>query len=215
MNKIKVILFDNDGVLAHTEELFFEINGKVFAEMGIEYPRIEFEHHTFLTNLGTSGFMKNIGCGTEQIDQFKTKRDRLWQYAVTQTNVTDEFAETIFNKLKMNYTVGIVTNTNRENFTKTHHNSKIPELADFVVLREDYLNGKPEPDSYLKALEISNCIPSEAIVIEDSPRGITAAKAAGIKTIVIPNPVIKNLDASHSDYQISSLSELPDFLKTI
>lgn len=215
MNKIRVILFDNDGVLAHTEELFFEINRKVFTEMGIAYPRSEFEHHTFLTNLGTSGFMRNIGCTQKQITKFKTRRDNLWQKAVTESNVTDKYAEAVFVDLKSSYKIGIVTNTNRENFIKTHHDSKIPELADFVVLREDYSKGKPEPDSYLKGLEIANCKPSEAIVIEDSPRGIAAAKAAGIKTIAIPNPVIKNLDVSHADYQIPSLSELPDFLKAI
>ncbi len=41
---IRVLFFDNDGVLAHTEELFFEINSKVFADMDIEYSRKDFEH---------------------------------------------------------------------------------------------------------------------------------------------------------------------------
>jgi len=212
---IKVILFDSDGVLAHTEELFFEINSKCFAEIGIPYPREAFEHHTFLTDLGTTGFMKNLGCSHEQIKEFRTNRNRLWQEAITERNVVDAAAEAVFTSLKEKYKIGIVTNTNRENFEKTYHDSNIPTLADFVITRENYKNGKPAPDGYFEGLKRAQVSSQEAIVIEDSPRGIAAAKSAEITTVVIPNPVIENLDVSEADYNISSLSELPKLLEKI
>lgn len=212
---IKVLLFDNDGVLAHTEEIFFTINKRCFDEMGIPYSREDFENHTFITDLGTTGFMKNNNCTDLQISQFKNNRNALWQTAITQTNTADPKAEHVFYILKNDYKIGIVTNTDRENFLKTHHLSRIPKLVDFVVTREDYDKGKPEPDSYLKGLGMANCTADEALVIEDSPRGIIAAKAAGIQTIAIPNPVIKELNISIANYQISSLSELPNLLKSI
>jgi HAD superfamily hydrolase (TIGR01509 family) len=215
MKDLKVILFDSDGVLAHTEELFFEINNNGFVEMGIPYTRQDFENHTFITNLGTTGFMKELGCNDDQIEQFRTKRNLRWQEAITQTNVVDSSAEELFAVLKVKYQIGIVTNTNRENFDKTYHDSNIPKLADFVVTREDYTNGKPEPDGYLKALEIAGCEPEEAIVVEDSPRGIVAAKVALIKTVAIPNPVIKELDVSEADHQIKSLVDLPKLLEQV
>ncbi|MEX0931650.1 MAG: HAD family phosphatase [Candidatus Paceibacterota bacterium] len=212
---LKVLLFDNDGVLAHTEELLFVLNNKCFEEIGIPYTRKDFENHAFITNLGTTGFMKNIGCSDAQINTFRNNRNLLWQNAVIQTNTVDPEAETVLSNLKTTYRIGIITNINRENFTKTHHSSSVPDLADFVVTREDYNEGKPSPDSYLKGLEMAKCNASEALVIEDSPRGIVAAKTAGIKVVVIPNPVIKNLDVSGADYKISSLSELPHFLETL
>lgn len=211
---IKVLLFDNDGVLAHTEELFFTINSQCFNEIGIPYSRKDFENHTFITNLGTTGFMKNIGCNDTQIEQFRIKRNFLWQEAVMQINTVDHKAEEVLSVLKNDYKIGIVTNTNRENFAKTHHHSRILDLVDFVVVREDYDKGKPEPDGYLKGLEIAACHPNEAIVIEDSPRGIIAAKAAGIKVIAVPNPVITNQKVFDAEYCLSLLSELPSFLKT-
>jgi phosphoglycolate phosphatase-like HAD superfamily hydrolase len=115
MNKdIQVIIFDSDGVLAHTEELFFEINNSGFIEMDIPYTRQDFENHTFITDLGTTGFMKNLGCSDEQIKEFRNKRNKLWQEAITQTNVVDKAAEDIFIILKETYKIGIVTNTNLE-----------------------------------------------------------------------------------------------------
>ena len=213
--KIKVLLFDNDGVLAHTEELFFEINTKCFKEICIPYTRADFENHTFITNLGTRGFMKGLGCTDKQIERFRAKRTLLWQEAVTETNMIDQNAEAVLSELKKDYKIGIVTNTNQENFNKTHHDSNIPALVDFIVTREDYEKGKPEPDSYVKALEVAGCTAEEAIVIEDSPRGIKAAKAANIVTVVIPNLVIKNLDVSQADYRVELLSELPEFIKSL
>lgn len=212
---IKVILFDSDGVLAHTEELFFEINGKCFTAIGIPYPREAFEHHTFLTDLGTTGFMKNLGCSAEEIEEFKTNRNRLWQEAVTERNVVDTAAEAVFTSLKRKYKIGIVTNTNQENFNKTYHDSNIPTLADFIITREDYINGKPAPDGYLEGLKRAQVSAQEAIVIEDSPRGIAAAKTAEITTVIIPNPAFTNLDVSEADYKIYSLSELPMLLEQI
>lgn len=212
---IKVLLFDNDGVLAHTEELFFKINTQVFTTLGIPYTREDFINHTFITNLGTSGFMQNQGCTEEQIKHFKTQRNALWTQAILDSNTVDPEAENIFKTLKQEYKIGIVTNTDHENFARTHHSSQIPEIADFVVVREDYDKGKPEPDAYLKALEIANCKPDHALVIEDSPRGIVAAKAAGVKVVVIPNKVINNIEIPETDFRIDSLSELPSLLKDI
>lgn len=212
---IKLILFDSDGVLAHTEELFFEINRKEFQAMGVDYLRSDFEHHTFLTDLGTTGFMKNLGFSDEQIKEFRNKRNKFWQEAVTKANVIDAAAERVFAALTETYKIGIVTNANRENFTMVYHDSNILTLADFVITREDYVNGKPAPDGYLTGLKRVNVSADQAIVVEDSPRGIAAAKAAGITTIALPNPVIHNLDISQADYHIASLSQLPDLLKVI
>ncbi len=212
---IKTILFDSDGVLAHTEELFLEINHKYISELGIQHAREDFENYTFITNLGTSGFLRGVGCSEQQINSFKEKRDKAWQERVYQTNVVDASADNVFQKLKEDYRLCIVTNTNRINFSKIYHDSNIPNLADFIILREDYINGKPEPDSYLEALRVSNTIAREAIVIEDSPRGITAGKRAGMLVVGIVNPLIANLDISHADYVIKNLEELPEVLSRI
>jgi len=211
----KVLFFDNDGVLAHTEELFFETNRKVFGEMGIPYTRHEFENHTFVNSLGTAGYMRGLGYGDTKIKEFKKRRDEFWQTEITKRNVVEPTAEKVLSSLKPNYRIGIVTNTNRGNFNKTYHSSTIPTLVEFVIYREDYDHGKPEPDAYLKALEVAAVSPDEAIVIEDSPRGIMAAKTAGLSVIALANPVIPNLDTSQADYHLKNIAGLPDLLETI
>lgn len=53
------------------------------------------------------------------------------------------------------------------------------------ITREDYVNAKPSPDGYLKALAQWNLSPTQVCGFEDSPRGVKSLKAAGIKAFHI------------------------------
>ena len=81
----------------------------------------------------------------------------------------------------------------------------------FQVLRtrEMVTAAKPAPDLFLAALDGLGLKPHEAVVIEDSAHGVTAAKAAGLFTIAVPNPVTAKLDFSAADIVATSLADLP------
>ncbi len=68
---------------------------------------------------------------------------------------------------------------------------------------------KPHPDIYQRVLSQLQIQPHEALVFEDSPNGITAAKAAGIFCIVVPNPLTSQLPIGRADYRLASLADLP------
>jgi HAD superfamily hydrolase (TIGR01509 family) len=77
-----------------------------------------------------------------------------------------------------------------------------------VRTRETVRQTKPAPDLFLGAVEDLGVAPEHAIAIEDSPNGVRAAKAAGLFTIAVPNPVTRSLDLSAADIVIESLSAL-------
>lgn len=54
-----------------------------------------------------------------------------------------------------------------------------------VVSAEAVVRGKPDPEGYLKAAAMLGVDPAEAVVFEDAPAGIAAARAAGIRTVVV------------------------------
>ena len=66
---------------------------------------------------------------------------------------------------------------------------------------------KPNPDIYLKALEVLKVQNTEAVVFEDSPNGVLAARRAGIFAVAVPNPLTKSLGVS-GDLTVSSLADL-------
>ena len=51
--------------------------------------------------------------------------------------------------------------------------------------------------------------PHEAVAFEDSPNGVTAAQAAGIFCVAVPNPVTCRLPLDHADHRLESLAHEP------
>lgn len=149
------------------------------------------------------------------IKDFVKLRDVLCCENIINADTVELTAMPVLTSLKENYILCIVTNTRRNMFQHTHGSNEMYHLFDKVVYREDYVNAKPAPDSYLEALEKAKLNAGEVLVIEDSPRGIQAAQNAGIKAVAIRNPHFPNLNTSNADYHINSLTELDDLLKTL
>ncbi len=63
-------------------------------------------------------------------------------------------------------------------------------------------------ECYIAVLVCLGVGASEAIAIEDSPHGITAAKRAGMRCVAIPNSITARLDLSHADVTLTSLADV-------
>jgi putative hydrolase of the HAD superfamily len=68
---------------------------------------------------------------------------------------------------------------------------------------------KPDPELYLNVLDKLGVSNSEAIVFEDSPNGILAARRAGIFTVAVPNQITRRLPLDGADLRLESLADLP------
>ena len=79
-----------------------------------------------------------------------------------------------------------------------------------VVLGNDpeIKNGKPAPDIFLLAAKRMNAEPTHCLVIEDSPAGIEAARAAGMFAVAVPDPNMDDRAYSNAHQIIRSLNEL-------
>jgi HAD superfamily hydrolase (TIGR01509 family) len=77
-------------------------------------------------------------------------------------------------------------------------------LFDRIVTGDDVSRGKPFPDAYLRAAEMLGVDPTECVAIEDSPVGLTAARAAGVATVGVPHDL--PLDDGSADMLWQTLS---------
>ena len=77
----------------------------------------------------------------------------------------------------------------------------------FVAIRaRDHVEqAKPAPDLYLSALETLGISAQQAIAIEDSRNGSLAARAAGLRCVVVPNSTTAGQDISHANAVLASL----------
>lgn len=70
---------------------------------------------------------------------------------------------------------------------------------DLVLCREDVTRAKPAPDGYRIALRRLGFTARRCVAIEDSPRGVHAARAAGLRCLAVPGPLTAVLDLSAAD----------------
>jgi len=77
-----------------------------------------------------------------------------------------------------------------------------------VLTREDYGKSKPNPDPFLTAIIRNGLQPEHCIIVEDSERGFAAAKAAGIRCIMIPNSLTKGGDFSGAYRVLNNAGEV-------
>ncbi len=67
---------------------------------------------------------------------------------------------------------------------------------------------KPHPDLFLLAATRAECEPDRCVVIEDSAHGVTAARAAGMSVVAVPNRITTGQDFSHADLVLDSLDDV-------
>ena len=78
---------------------------------------------------------------------------------------------------------------------------------DCIRCREDTRRAKPDPDLYLAVLECLGVAPTDAIAVEDSRNGVTAAKRAGLFCVAVPCSMTAHMDLSAADLRLGSLAE--------
>jgi HAD superfamily hydrolase (TIGR01509 family) len=83
----------------------------------------------------------------------------------------------------------------------------IRELLDVVVARDDVRNVKPDPELFLLAASRLGRAPSTCLVFEDSPNGMRAALAAGMRCVAVPNALTRPLARPDVDLVLDSLAE--------
>ena len=77
-----------------------------------------------------------------------------------------------------------------------------------VVAREDYRLDKPAPDAFLKAADLIGAASGECVVIEDSFKGLGAARAAGMPCVVVPNDYTRRGDFRGAQVVLDSMDDL-------
>ena len=101
-------------------------------------------------------------------------------------------------RLAASYPLGLASSSPREVIAFVLARSGLERFFAAWASSDDVARGKPAPDVYLKACSMVDAEPSACVAVEDSPSGMQAARAAGLKVIAIPNTFFP-LDQPSSD----------------
>jgi len=207
----KYILFDNDGVLVETEKWYFRANVEILKKMGITLD--EDRYRDIMIN-GQSAFKlaEEKGFDSKRVEEAKDQRNELYQHYIRNEDINIPGVLEVLSDLSKDYKMGIITSARREDFELIHASRGISDHMDFVLCSGEYGRSKPHPDPYLKGLELFGGEKHEAIVVEDSQRGLRSAVNAGIDCAVVYNTFTTSHDFCGATHFIKSLNELRGLL---
>jgi HAD superfamily hydrolase (TIGR01509 family) len=207
----RYILFDHDGVLVDTEFWYYQAGERALADIGLTLDQDQYLRD-MSQGLGTWDQARAAGIDEQTISRQRAVRDDYYQeYLRTEAIEIEGVVETLA-ELSKYVRMAIVTSAKRADFEIIHEKRRIRQFMDFVLVREDYELAKPHPEPYLTGLKRFGATKEEALVVEDSSRGLNSAVAAGLDCAVVYNDFTKAHDFSQATYRITTLSELKDLI---
>ena len=104
--------------------------------------------------------------------------------------------------------LGIATTNRKETIEMFFDNFGMREYFSYVITGEDVQKRKPDPEVYNLAVEKSGLSKEELLAVEDTSIGLSSAKRAGLRCVVIPNEYTAHENFSQADHIVESIQDI-------
>ncbi len=212
---LEAILFDFDGVVVQSEDVYDKATTKLGQLYGVEIPLSFFDANRGIAeSLFYERFKSAFGLDVDEEELQANGRKLLWDEFSASVHLTDGFQQ-FYTKIRANVEhVALVTATSRALLNEIFQNSNIDVKFDRIVTSSDVKKTKPAPDPYLKTCQLLGVDPGKALVIEDSPTGLRSATVAGCKTVGITTSCERE-SLKEANFIVDSFGELEELLTIV
>ena len=196
--KNKCVLFDLDGVLVDACDWHYEALNRALKEVAYyEISRQDhYEKYNGLPTLTKLSMLNDMGVITdEDVRKISDVKQEHTIKVIEELCKRDQSKVELMRALKDNgYEIAVVTNSIRMTATLMLANSGVLPFVDLLISNEDTDRNKPYPDPYIIAIHLLNSSHNKTIIVEDSPKGIKAAKDSGAHVLEVKDATEVNLE---------------------
>jgi HAD superfamily hydrolase (TIGR01509 family) len=207
---IDAVVFDMDGVLIQSEEVWDEVREAYVRERGGRY---DAEIQRAMMGMSSTEWSRYLHETAGVPDEPETINaevvGRMLAAYRDHLPLIDGAVEAV-RRLAARYPLGLASSSNRPLIDAALETAGVATCFTATVSSEEVARGKPAPDVYLEAARRLGVEPNACAAVEDSHGGIRSARAAGMRVIVFPNRSYPPDAASiaQADVIIGSLAEL-------
>jgi beta-phosphoglucomutase len=198
MPEIKAVIFDMDGVLIDAKDWHYEALNRALNLFGFNISR--YDHLVTFDGLPTrqklqmltkeQGLPKSLHPLINELKQIYTMEI---VHARCKPVFQHEYA---LSKLKSKkYKIAVASNSIRNSIEVMMRCSNLEPYLDTIVSNQDVKVGKPDPEIYLRTMQLLGVAPDQCLVVEDNEHGITAARSAGAHLLVVRQTTDVTYDA--------------------
>jgi HAD superfamily hydrolase (TIGR01509 family) len=208
MPKVRAVVFDLDGLMFNTEELYQFVGGELLRRRGKTFeqelldqmmgrpPRISLQ--LMIDWHGLKDTPATLAAETDEI--FATILD-------TRLECMPGLVELLESLERHHIPKAIATSSGRRFVTNVLSRFDFEPRFDFILTSEDVIDGKPHPEIYLKAAQRFGLPTAEVMVLEDSENGCKAAVAAGTFAVAVPGGHSCRHDFTGTSLQVNTLAD--------
>lgn len=215
-NRIGVI-FDLDGVLVDTGWAHKQAWFALAEKQGLDISD-DFFYSTFgMTNDRIIPMLLGRTPSPQQLNQLSDWKEQFYRQLISDKLTLDNNVETLLADLKRRgLSLAIGSSAPKANLDLIRRRLRFDQYFDAYVTCEDVTEGKPSPQTFLKAAEKLSIPPSNCVVVEDAVQGIEAAKAAKMAVIAVTT-TRKHADLAKADLIFDTLAEIKadDFINLL
>ena len=212
---MKAIIFDMDGLMVDTEGLYFDTERIIAKKFNKEV-----EDETLWKMMGRKPieameiFAEDLNIDIPPKELLKM-RDELFVEKLKKELVPMPGLFDILEEFKDKMKLAIATGSPHKFLQIVLDRLDIKNNFEVLQPSDEIINGKPNPEIYLKTMEKLQALPSETVVLEDSSNGALAGVRAGCYTIAIPNQYTYKQDFSFVNYVAESLFDAKEHIKKL
>lgn len=209
---MKSVIWDMDGVLLDTEPVYLEVENGITSRYGKSI-------HTVLPKLLGRRMQECAETIVSElelpmtVEEFLTERNEKLFEKMPDCKIMPGVWEMVVHLKKNGIKSAIATSSPAHLLSvKRSGKDEFFTLFDAIVCGDDVVNGKPDPEIFLRAASKIDTKPEDCIVFEDAPSGIRGAIAAGMKCVALPNSKVDmNIYEEASPTFIVSSANVLDF----
>ena len=213
---IEAVVFDLDGVLLDSEQVWDEVREQLARERGGRWSESAQRDMMGMSSPEWSRYLHDVVGLTDSPQEINAEvvRRMLDRYRAHLPLLPG--ALDAVRRLAAEWPLGLASSSNRPLIEGFLDAAGVRDVFAATVSSEEVAAGKPAPDVFLEAARRLDVAPSRCAAIEDSANGLRAAKAAGMRVVALPNPHYPPTDdeLALADAVVSTLDELdPDLLR--
>jgi HAD superfamily hydrolase (TIGR01509 family) len=207
---ISAVVFDLDGVLLDSEQVWDEVREQLVRERGGRWHERAQREMMGMSSSEWARYMHDQLGVPDPPAEISAEVVRRLEYRYRERLPLIEGAHAAVEGLAARWPLGLASSSNRELIDLVLDLSGLAPFFRVTVSSEEVARGKPAPDVYLEAARRLGVPPDRCVAIEDSENGIRAGKAAGMRVIAIPNPHFPPGEEALAlaDVTLGSLAEL-------
>lgn len=184
---IKAVLFDLDGVLVDATDWHYEALNNALSLFGHKINRDD--HLSVYNGLPTSEKLKIMseknGLPVQLHEVIKKLKRKYTDEIVNANCAPSHEKQILLTHLKKRYKLACCSNAQKYSVENMLQRSQINHFFELIIGNDEGFNPKPSPDIYLAAFDKLNIQPQEAVIVEDAPHGIEAARRSGAHVIEV------------------------------